>query len=235
MTVLVVDDERLARNELRRLLTEVPDVEIVGEAANADEAQTLIDRHHPDAVFLDIQMPGRNVFDMLADMSSVPHVIFTTAYDQYALKAFDVNALDYLMKPIDPVRLAPAIEKLRTRIAPMSPRGHLDGASQVFVKDGEQCWFVTLKNIRLFESEGNYCRVHFDNKSPLILRSLNALEEKLDPTLFFRANRRQIINLSWIDKIDPWFDQSLQVTLTGPTLVTLSRRQATKFRNLKSL
>ena len=190
--VLLIDDERLARNELKKLLQDFPEIEVIGEAANADEGIEKIESLNPDLIFLDIQMPGKTGFDMLAQLDSAPDVIFTTAYDEYALKAFEVNALDYLMKPIEPNRLADAIQKLQLaeekEIAASLGginRGTLTEADQVFVKDGERCWFVKLGEVRLFESVGNYAKVFFGNNKPLILKSLNALEERLDEKLWF--------------------------------------------------
>lgn len=235
MNVLIVDDERLARIELKRLLETHDDIRVVGEAVNAEDAAKAIRKHRPDAVFMDIQMPGRNVFDMLSEMDHVPPVIFTTAFDQYALKAFEINALDYLMKPIDPERLGPAIDRLRQQIGAASSGKVLSHEDRVFLRDGERCWFVSVRDIRVLESEGNYCRVYFDSHRPLIPRSLHALEERLDPSVFFRANRQQIINLNWIDRIDEWFDQSLKVVIKGGMEITLSRRQAQKFRQMKTL
>ena len=175
--VLLIDDERLARNELKKLLQDFPEIEVIGEAANADEGIEKIESLNPDLIFLDIQMPGKTGFDMLAQLDSAPDVIFTTAYDEYALKAFEVNALDYLMKPIEPNRLADAIQKLQLaeekEIAASLGginRGTLTEADQVFVKDGERCWFVKLGEVRLFESVGNYAKVFFGNNKPLILK-----------------------------------------------------------------
>src|SRR6185369_3973074 len=155
------------------------------------EALELIPKLAPDLLFLDIQMPGLNGFDLLERLEDVPHVIFTTAYDAYAIKAFEVSALDYLLKPVAPARLAAALAKVR----PASPRGHLE---QVFIRDGERCWIVHLPDVFLLESEGNYTRVCFGSQRPLIRRSLNALEEQLDAAMFFRAGRKQIINLKWV-------------------------------------
>ncbi len=245
MKTIIVDDERLARNELKRLLEDFPRINIVGEAANADEAIELINELNPDLLFLDIQMPGKNGFELLETIEDrVPEVIFTTAYDEYALKAFEYNALDYIMKPIDSVRLAEAIQKVesemkRAEVAPAET--YLGESDQVFVKDGEKCWFVKLGKVRLFESMGNYVRLHFEDQKPMILKSLNSLEERLDPKIFFRANRKHIINLNWIDKIEPWFSGGLLVTLKGGEKATplekieISRRQSIKFKDLMSL
>jgi two-component system LytT family response regulator len=244
MKALLVDDERLARNELRRLLAAFDDIEVAGEAANANQAREQLAALQPDLVFLDVQMPGESGMDLLASLEPpAPHVIFTTAYDEFAVKAFELNALDYLMKPVDPVRLAAAVGKLRAKAAGRSApaagslpvRDRLAPEDKVFVREGDRCWFVEVKSIRLLESEGNYTRVHFDGAQPQLFRSLNAMEERLDPKYFFRANRRQIVNLAWIDRIEPWFSGGLLVHLKGGARVELSRRQAQEFREKMSL
>ena len=242
MRAIIIDDERLARTELRKLLQDYPEVEVVDEAANADEGINKIDSLQPDLVFLDIQMPGKTGFDMLAELERAPHVIFTTAYDEYALKAFEVNALDYLLKPIEPKRLADAMQKLHVaetkenHIVPENfNQSILSEVDQVFVKDGERCWFVKLSDIRLFESVGNYAKVFFGGNKPLILKSLNALEERLDPKTFFRANRKHIVNLRMIDKIEPYFNGGLLLELKGGEKIEVSRRQTVKFKEMMSL
>ncbi len=236
---IIIDDERLARNELKKLLQEFPDVEVIGEAANANEGIEKIESLNPDLVFLDIQMPGKSGFDMLTQIDRAPHVIFVTAYDEYALKAFEVNALDYLMKPVEPKRLADALLKVRQKdeeeMLSYNNRGLLHENDQVFVKDGERCWFVKLSDVRLFESVGNYAKVFFGTNKPLILKSLNALEERLDDKVFFRANRKHIINLRMIDKIEPYFNGGLLLDLTGGEKIEVSRRQAVKFKEMMSL
>jgi two-component system, LytTR family, response regulator len=239
---LIIDDERLARNELKKLLQEFPEVEVIGEASNADEGIEKIESLAPDLIFLDIQMPGKTGFDMLVELEKAPHVIFTTAYDEYALKAFEVNALDYLMKPVEPRRLADALQKLhlaeeKEMAAAMAGinRGMLSENDQVFVKDGERCWFVKLAEVRLFESVGNYAKVFFANNKPLILKSLNALEERLDEKVFFRANRKHIVNLRMIDKVEPYFNGGLLLDLHGGEKIEVSRRQAVKFKEMMSL
>jgi two-component system LytT family response regulator len=242
MRAIIIDDERLARAELRKLLQEFPEVEIVDEAANAEEGIAKIDSLHPDLIFLDIQMPGKTGFDMLAQLERTPQVIFTTAYDEFALKAFEVNALDYLLKPVEPKRLADAIHKLQHGEAKeIKPAGEFVNNSilgendQVFVKDGERCWFVKLSEIRLFESVGNYAKVFFGSNKPLILKSLNALEERLDEKFFFRANRKHIVNLHLIEKIEPYFNGGLLLELKGGEKIEVSRRQTVKFKEMMSL
>ncbi len=245
MKTLIVDDERLARNELRRLLENFPKIQIVGEAANADEALPMIEELEPELLFLDIQMPGKNGFELLQSIEGkAPEVIFTTAYDEYAIKAFEFNALDYLLKPVELARLSEAIHRVEEEQHATEPAisagqsgGHklLGENDQVFVKDGEKCWFVKLGKVRLFESMGNYVRLYFDDQKPLVLKSLNALEDRLDPATFFRANRKHIINLQWIEKIEPWFSGGLLVTLRGGDKIEISRRQAIRFKDLLSL
>ena len=243
MKALIVDDERLARNELRRLLAAHPQIEIVGEAADADAARERIAQLAPDLLFLDVQMPGEDGFTLLESLEPpLPHVIFATAFDEFAVKAFEFNALDYLLKPVDPVRLAAALAKLVSESSSDESGG--DGAARterlraqdkVFVRQGDQCWFVEVRTIRLLESEGNYTRVHFDGAQPMLFRSLNAMEARLDGRMFFRANRRQVVNLEWIDKIEPWFSGGLLVHIKGGPRVELSRRQAQSFREQMSL
>lgn len=231
MRALLIDDERLARAELRRLLAAHPEIEIVGEAVNAADGVAQINALKPDLVFLDVQMPGGSGFDMLAALDQAPDVIFTTAFDQYALQAFEVNALDYLQKPIQAARMAAALRRCAGRqlaTAPSTPK-------KLFIKDGERCWFVALQDIRLFESEGNYTRIYFGDHQPLMLRSLNQLEDKLDPQCFFRANRRHIVNLDFVDKVEPNDAGGLDLTLRDQHRIDISRRRAGQFRALTSL
>ncbi len=245
MRAIIVDDERLARNELKRLLENFPTIEVVGEASNTDEASQLIEELQPDVAFLDIQMPGKTGFEWLEEWDGfLPEIIFTTAFDEYALKAFEVNALDYVLKPIELARLSESIQKLESRFqrAPRTEKSAttnhvLGGNDQIFVKDGEKCWFVRLDRVRLCESMGNYVRLFFDDQKPLVLKSLNSLEERLDPKLFFRCNRKHIVNLNFIEKIEPWFSGGLQVTLKGEKAekIEISRRQSIRFKELLSL
>jgi two-component system LytT family response regulator len=233
MKALVIDDERLARKELLTLLEAHPSIEVVGEAMHADEAEKMIEELNPDLLFLDIQMPGRTGFQLLESLDSAPMVVFTTAYDQHALKAFEVNALDYLLKPIVAERLSEAVHKVMDKERMKEGRSgekKLGLEDQVFVKDGERCWFVSLANVRMFESDGNYIKVYFDNNRPMIHKSLNALDEKLD-----ERSRKHIVNLSWVEGIEPWFNGGLMVRLRGGDKVEVSRRQAAKFKDMMSL
>jgi two-component system LytT family response regulator len=244
MKALLVDDERLARSELRRLLRAHPEVEIVGEAADAVQAKEKIRTLHPDLIFLDVQMPGRTGFELLAELAEPPRVIFTTAYDQYALKAFDFGALDYLLKPIEPSRLARALARLRENAATEPPgsgptdpaQGVLGENDQVFLKDGDRCWLVRVNEIRLLESEGNYARIYFAENRPLIPRSLQTLETRLDPQHFLRVSRQHIINLRFVRKVEPWFDGGLLLRMAEhDPEIKVARRRAHELRERLSL
>ncbi|MEQ8469995.1 MAG: response regulator [Marinoscillum sp.] len=237
MRTLIVDDERLARKELMTLLEPHKKIEIIGEATDVDDALEKINKLNPDLIFLDIQMPGKTGFDLLESLETVPEVIFTTAYDEFALKAFEVNALDYLLKPIQPERLEEAIAKLRIQDSTSKPseKRTLGKEDQVFVKDGDKCWFVKLADVRLFESDGNYIKVYFAGNKPMIHKSLNALDERLDDRTFFRASRKHIINLGWVENIDTWFNGGLLVQLKGGEKIEVSRRQAARFKEKMSL
>ena len=238
MRAIVIDDSRLARNELKRLLKELDTIQVIAEAADAVEAKEKIEQEKPDLIFLDIQMPGKNGFELLEDLEFVPDVVFTTAYDEYALKAFEYNALDYLQKPVQIDRLAGAIskvaEKREKRKQSEGNEDYMTASEQVFVKDGERCWFVLLGEIRLFEVDGNYTKVMFEDQKPMIPRTLNYLETRLDPKTFFRANRQQIINLKWVEKIEPWFSGSIKIFMKGGHEVDVSRRQTQRFKELMS-
>lgn len=241
MKALLIDDERLARQELKSLLAPYHEIEIVGECADAASAIEAIRTHDPDVIFLDIQMPGKNGFELLAELERTPEVVFVTAHDEFAIRAFDVSALDYLLKPVQADRLAAAVKKLLEKQkelpqhTPVAAGETLADTDQVFVKDGERCWFVKLEDIRLFESEGNYVRVYFQSNKPLILRSLNYLDERLSNRTFFRASRKHIVNLKWVDSIENWFNGGMMVKLKGGEQVEISRRQAVKLKEMMSL
>jgi len=241
MRAIIIDDERLARKELKSLLKDYHEIEIVDECASPEEAVKSIEKHNPDLLFLDIQMPEKTGFDLLQELDKSPKVVFVTAFDEYAVKAFEVNALDYLMKPVDPERLKETMVKVLSEdiedeeLYDLPDRGILSSNDQIFIKDGEKCWFIHLKDVRMFESEGNYVRIYFETFKPLVLKSLNGLEERLDQKLFFRANRKYIINLKWVSHIENWFNGGLQVVLKDGEKVEISRRQAVKFKALMSL
>lgn len=235
---IIIDDEKLAREGLKNLLKEFTDIEIIGEASNADEGLDLIDKLKPQLIFLDIQMPEKTGFEMLEELIETPAIIFTTAYNEFAIKAFEVNALDYILKPIETTRLREAIAKAKKQIAlAEEEKGsqRLADDSQVFIRDGERCWYVKLADIRLIESNGNYAKIYFDKYQPLIHRTLNALDERLSPNMFFRANRQQIINLNYLEKIEPFFNSGFLFYMKDGSKIEVSRRQAVKFKDLMSL
>jgi two-component system LytT family response regulator len=235
MKAMIIDDEPLARRELGRLLLEFPWVEIVGEAGQIVEAAEKIETLTPDLLFLDIQMPGGSGFDLLARLEHLPQVIFTTAHSEHAVRAFEVNALDYLLKPVEPERLAAALTRIKRGSDARAP---LAGAplEQLFVRDGPRCWFIPLREVRLLTADGNYVRLLWGKLQPLLGRPLTLLEQRLDPKHFFRANRGQIINLDFIESVEVGVNGRLHVQLRdGGPEVEISRRQARRFRELTSV
>ncbi|WP_417197416.1 LytR/AlgR family response regulator transcription factor [Bizionia sp.] len=234
---IIIDDERLAREEVKRALKKYPEFLLVGEAKNVDTALTIIDKEQPDIIFLDIHMPEKSGFDLLEELTTVPEVVFTTAYDQYAVKAFELNALDYLVKPLREERFAKTIEKVKAELAKKEKIkvDVLPMHRKIFIKDREKCFFIPLKEIHFIESLDNYARLYFGTQKAMIKRSLNLLEEKLDPTVFFRVNRSQIINTHYIKEMHPYFNNKLQISLSTGQTVEVSSRQSAKFRNWNSL
>ncbi len=247
LRAVVVDDERLARAEMRTLLAAYA-VEIVGEASSAQAAEALLADLSvaPDVLFLDVQMPGRTGFDLLDALDARPHVVFVTAYDAHALDAFRMSAVDYLLKPVDPDRLAEALGRVRARVAEApsemqaEPSGRLGAHDRVFVRDAGHVWLVRVGDVRLFESEGNYTRLHFDGPDgrparPLVLRSLSALEDRIDARLVARASRSQMIGLAHVAGVDEQPGGGLRVRLAGGGEVAFSRRRAATLRDRLSL
>lgn len=236
---LIVDDERLAREELKLMLKDYPDVEIIGEAKNGDEGIEMNTKLRPDLIFLDVSMPGMSGFEMIRQLDEIPNVIFITAFDEFALKAFEVSALDYLLKPVEKDRLKEALGKIQekddfsseVKITPNRQNRFLTINDRVFIKDGERCWFVEINKIRKFESEGNYVKIFFDTFKPLVLRTLNSFEERLHPEDFFRASRKHLVNIHWIDTVENWFNGGLLLTLKDGEKIEVSRRQAIKFKD----
>lgn len=237
-TAFIVEDSRLARKEMRELLSAHPEIEVVGEAETVDQAFAAIQALKPELLFLDIHMPEKTGFDLLEMLDEVPTTIFTTAYDEFAIKAFEYNTLDYLLKPISPSRLARALGKVEARRADRNQASRdtrLNGDSQIFIRDGDRCWLVSIGDIYLFETVGNYTRVFFETEQPLLYKSLNQIEEKLPETSFFRANRQQIVNIGYVREVIPWFNGKLKLRLPNKAEVEVSRRQSTEFRNRMSL
>ena len=238
--VILVDDERLARQELKYLLQEYSDIQIIDEAENVDEALEKIHRLQPDLIFLDIEMPEKNGFDLLSELEYVPKVIFVTAYNQYAIQAFESEAMDYLLKPMKSERLARTIEKVRAdihqhRITEAVSEGRFPATKRIFLKDGEKCYFVSLKEIYMIESVGNYCRFHFGTDRPMIHRSLNKIQERLDPHIFFRANRQQIINTEYISNIESYYKGGMKINLNNGIELEISTRNSVAFKEMMGM
>ena len=235
----MIDDERLARQELAALLKAFPWIEIVGEAANATQTTALVRELKPELLFLDIEMPGRDGFSLLGELPEPrPQVIFTTAYDRFAVKAFEVEAVDYLLKPVHPARLAAAVQRLGEAEPDEGAAGSeapLSDDDRVLVREGERCWFVPVNSIRLLEAEGNHTRVYFQQEKPLLYRTLVSMETRLPKKLFIRANRSQLVNVNFIETVGAWFSGSLKVALREGPEVEFSRRQAQLFRERLSL
>lgn len=234
INAIIVEDSRLARNELKDLLNNTPEIEILAEAENADIAFDLINSHKPDLIFLDIQLPGKDGFQLLEMLDNVPMVIFTTAFDEFAIKSFEYNTLDYLLKPINPKRLSQAIEKVKQKLAEKTEKQEkkLDFDDQIFIKDGEKCWMVKISEIYLFEVDGNYTKVFFRNEKAVLTRSLNVIEKKLPEEKYFRANRNTIFNINYIQNIENWFSGNLMIKLPNDNQVEISRRQAVLFKEI---
>lgn len=233
ITTILIDDEHLALAELQMMLDKHPQLQVVATAANATEAMEKIKLHQPDLIFLDINMPGQSGFDLLQELEDAPQVIFVTAYDQFAIKAFEVNALDYLLKPVNAERLEEAISKALKQIQLLKKEEQkLRIDKRIFIKDGEHCYFVPLAEVFLIESVGNYARVFYGDKKPLLHKSLNYLEEKLPETHFFRTDRQHIINIQFIKKINPLFNSALQVEMQNGAKIDISQRQSVRFKEL---
>jgi two-component system LytT family response regulator len=233
-SAIIIEDSRLARNDLKELLLQHPQFQIVAEAENVDDALIEIKKHNPQLIFLDINMPEKDGFALLEELDQIPIVIFTTAYDEYAIKAFEYNAFDYLLKPISQKRFDQTIEKLIPKLSQhnKSKNKNLTKDSQIFIKEGENCWMIPLSQISLFETMGNYTTVYFQDNSPLIYKSLNKISENLPSDLFFRANRQQIINLKHISNVEVWFKGSLKITLKNNVEIEISRRQSIELRQM---
>lgn len=244
MRTIIIDDERLAREELKRMLKDIVEVEIIDEASNPLEAIEKINALKPELIFLDIEMPVMTGLEMLKKLDEIPKVIFTTAFENYAVQAFEANALDYLLKPIDPDRLSESVKKVGQKdddfqllTSESTDRSHrkLTAGDSVFLKDGEKCFFVKIEQIRWIESEGNYARIYFGNSRIMILSTLSSLENRLDENIFFRSNRKVMINVNDIVSIENWFNGGLLIELSDGEKVEVSRRQTTRFKEYFSL
>lgn len=234
INAIIVEDSRLARNELKDLLQDFPEINILAEAENVDVAYEYISNQQFDLLFLDIQLPGKDGFQLLEMLDNIPIVIFTTAFDEFAIKSFEYNALDYLLKPINPKRLLQSIDKVKEKLAEKAEKQDkkLDIEDQIFIKEGEKCWMVKISEIYLFEVEGNYTKVFFRNEKATLMRSLNVIEKKLPQEKYFRANRNTIFNINYIQNIENWFSGNLMVKLPNDNQVEISRRQAVLFKEV---
>lgn len=257
MKALIIDDEPLLRAELRRMLAAYPSLVIAGEASDAASGLECIRTLRPDLVFLDVQMPEKSGLELLAELETLPLVIFVTAHDRHAMRAFDFGATDYLLKPVTEARLRMAVLRAFAAVedgtvpaaddsAPPSEESVADAPATaivepldedqcVLLRDGDQTYFVPVKSIQSIEACGAYARVHVGDRRPLIPRSLNFLERRLPTRLFFRVSRNAIVNIREVAKIEPWFSGGLRATLRNGSTFDLSRRQAKLFRDSMTL
>ncbi len=268
MKVLIIEDSRLARLELKELLQAYPQLELVGEAADVPTALKLVAAKQPDLLLLDIDLGGATAFDLLAELVFVPKIIFTTAFAEHALQAFNYPTVDYLLKPVTAERLALALAKLplpslanaaqatttqtstdqgpadqnpgdqnpgEESSASHPPERLLQADSNFFVKDGEDCYFLKISDVRWFEAIGNYSKVHLKSAAPMVYRTLASIEQRLAPGLFFRANRQQLVNLTAVVSIEPSVSGGLTLRLQCGTEVEVSRRQSAELRQQLSL
>ena len=239
MKVLIADDEPLARERLASLLASEPDIDVVAQARDGEEAVTAVHDHSPDLVFLDVQMPQMNGFDVIEAVGTdkMPPVIFVTAYDQHALRAFQVRALDYLLKPFDRERFTDALQRARKQIE-RDETGDLGRrllalvkdlrrdqprSDRLVVKSGGRLFFLRTDEIDWVEAAGNYVRLHVGNASHLLRETMNAIEGRLDPEKFFRIHRSRIVNMERIQELQPWLNGEYAVLLRTGTRLTLSR------------
>jgi len=231
---LVVDDERLARKDLISLLRGHDNITVVGEADDVPSAVRAIGKLNPDVVFLDIQMPGDSGFDLLDKTDVDAHVIFVTAYDEYAIRAFEVNALDYLLKPVNPERLARAVEKLEVQERGTAARTRrLEYEDRLFLMLGRNFKFLKVNSLVLVAAAGDYSEVlTSDGHKGLTLKTMKEWEARLPPQHFIRVHRSTIINMEFIDRVEEWFNYSFRVYLKGvEEPCVISRRYATRLKD----
>lgn len=229
---ILVEDSELARIELKNLLKKRKDISLLGEAINGKQAINLINKENPDVVFMDIHLPDMDGFDILNELNAIPQLIFTTAYDEYAIKSFEYNTLDYLLKPVKEDRLNKAIDKI---IIQKNKAPILSSDNSIFIKDSDKCYIAKLQDVSLFETTGNYTKVFFNGKSPLLHKSLNTIENRLDKNVFFRINRQQMINVNHIIDTKIWFKSKLRLTLSCQKEVEVSERQSVALKKFLSI
>jgi len=239
LRTLIVDDEPLAREGIRHLLEKDEGIEVVGECSDGLQAVEVIETTRPDLVFLDIQMPELDGFEVLEKIGaqSMPVVVFVTAYDEYAIRAFNVHALDYLLKPIDPERFALSLARARTEISLRRnsefadkltsllhhlrhPRQYLD---RIMIKQPGKISFLETREVDWFEAEGDYVQIHVQERKHLIRERIGELEQKLDPKEFARIHRSTIVNLGRVREMQPLFSGDYVVILHGGQRLGLSR------------
>lgn len=239
MKALVVDDEELAREEMHRLLDESRRCSEVLTAGSGEEALRLARIHHVDAMFVDIQMPGLDGFELMAKMESEIPIIITTAYSDYAVRAFESGVVDYLVKPIDPERLRVALDRIsgsRTSGRETEEvKFSLANDDRVFVRDGGRFWLVTIGEIEMLESCGNYTKIHFPDGPATIRRTLREFSERLDPHVFFRINRERIVNLRKVEAVKSAGGGQLAVEMSGGCSYEMTRSHMVEFQRLMGL
>ena len=245
---LVVDDEKLARERVRDMLHGDSEIEVIGECANGREAVEALKKKSPDLVFLDVQMPGKNGLDVLDSLAPerMPVVIFVTAYDQYAVRAFEVHALDYLLKPFDQARFQKALERAKAQIL-SGQKGEIgqrimsaleqiktkpEYLERLVVKTNGRVFFVKTSEIDWLEAEGNYVRLHSGKESYLLRETITSLESQLDPKVFMRVHRSAIVNINQIQELQPWFHGEYRVMLSGGIQLTLTRSYKDRLHDL---
>jgi len=244
INAIIVDDERLARAELTRLLSQHKEVQIIAEAGNIAEAKQRIDKHKPDVLFLDIEMPGGTGIELAeqlaAEQNAQPYnktakIVFCTAYDEFAVDAFALNAVDYLVKPINPKRLSQCLERLGNKTHAPDNVDVLDDNFKLMVKFREQMKIIKLSDIYRFESIGNHAALHTTFGKAYLQTSLNKIEARLNPEQFFRASRAEIIRLDAIESLEPTISYGLIAQLCNEQEVEISRRQAAKLKEQFSI
>lgn len=232
--VVIVEDSRLAQNELMELLKPFHSFSVVGKAKTVADATALIEQFQPDLLLLDINLPDGTGFDVLDHIQWVPAVIFTTAYDQFAIQAFERNALDYLLKPISEQRFAQALEKVMSdheqQQNKLQPIDH-----KIFVKDNDRCWLIDIQQIRYFQSQGNHTAISFDQQQPLIYKSLTQIQQRLPEKQFFRANRSHIFNINFVQSIEPYGTTGLLLTMDDGHEIDVSKRHTAHIKQILSL
>lgn len=249
---LIIDDEPVARERMRKLLTDEQDVEIIGECVDGAEAVAAINAESPDLVFLDIQMPYMDGFTALkaVEVTKMPVVVFVTAYDEFAIKAFEVNAIDYLLKPYDESRFRESLQRARRSIGERIGSGAVTKelrslleaspskavkSDRIAIRSSGQIRFLRASEIDWIDSQGNYARIHVGSETHMLKETLQNLEERLDASQFFRCHRSSIVNIDRIESLEKWFQGDYVITLHSGEKIPLSRRRYTELREIMKL